>query len=242
MSRGYRKNFKARKPIPSDIPTDGSASITSLRPCTDQPDQLSVRVDRVLMGRISISTKSKHRLQIGDAWTEDLASLLHTELSRSRAYRSATRMLGARAKSAQDLKRALQRKGNDPEAIDYAIHRLTELGILNDREYAGMKARSIIRSKPAGRRFIEAKLREKGIESSIIRETLDEELEDSDPKAEALNLARRMHRSLASNPDPEVRKRRLIGRLSRRGFDHDAVRRAVEIVEREHENEQTLEA
>ena len=237
-----KPTYRTRKPLPNEIPTDGSASITSLRPCTDQPDQLSVRVDRVLMGRISITTKSKHRLQIGDAWTEDLASLLHTELSRSRAYRSATRMLGARAKSAQDLKRALQRKGNDPEAIDYAIHRLTELGILNDREYAGMKARSIIRSKPAGRRFIEAKLREKGIESSIIRETLDEELEDSDPKAEALNLARRMHRSLASNPDPEVRKRRLIGRLSRRGFDHDAVRRAVEIVEREHENEQTLEA
>ncbi len=237
MSRGYRQNYKSRKPTPKDIPTDGSASITSLRPCSDQPDQLSVRVDRVLMGRIEHTTKIKHKLKVGDAWTEDLAESLHTELTRSRAYRSATRMLGARAKSAQDLKRALQRKGNDPEAIDYAIHRLTELGVLNDREYAGMRARSIIRSKPAGRRFIEAKLREKGIESSIIRETLDEELQDSDPKADALNLARRMHRSLASIDDPEVRKRRLIGRLARRGFDHDAVRNAVEIVEREFNNQ-----
>jgi regulatory protein len=235
--RSRSSHYKTRKPTPKDIPTDGSASITSLRACSDQPDQLSVRVDRVLMGRIEHTTKIKHKLKVGDAWTEDLALALHTELTRSRAYRSAIRIMSARAKSAEELRRSLLRKDNDPDAIQYAIDRLTELGVLNDREYAGMRARSIIRSKPAGRRFIEAKLREKGIESSIIRETLDEELEDSDPKADALNLARRMHRSLASIDDPEVRKRRLIGRLARRGFDHDAVRSAVEIVEREFENE-----
>ena len=232
MSRGYR----TRKPTPLDIPTDGSASITSLRACTDQPDQLSVRVDRVLMGRISFATKARHTLAVGDAWTEELARSLHTELTRSRAYRSAVRIISARAKSAEELRRSLQQKGNDPDAIRYAIDRLIELGILNDREYAGMKARSIIRSKPAGRRFIEAKLRQKGIEGSIIRETLDEELEGIDPKADALALARKMHRSLASIDDPEVRKRRLIGRLARRGFDHDAVRSAVERVEREMDN------
>lgn len=232
-----KSNYRSKKPTPKDIPTDGSATITSLRPCSDQPDQVSVRVDRVLMGRVSLTTKSKHDLKTGDAWTEDLALTLHQELTRSRAYRSAARMLSARAKSSGDLRRSLKLKGNDPEAIEYAINRLTELGVLNDREYAGMKARSIIRSKPAGRRFIEAKLREKGIDQSIIRETLDEELEDADPKAECLMLAQRMHRSLASIDDPEVRKRRLIGRLSRRGFDHDAVRGAVEVVEREFESD-----
>ena len=237
MSRAYRSGYRSKKPQPKDIPIDGSASITSLRACSDQPDQLSVRVDRVLMGRISFSTKARLKLAVGDAWTEDLAQSLHTELTRSRAYRSAIRIMSARAKSAEELRRSLHQKGNDPDAIKYAIDRLTELGILNDREYAGMKARSIIRSKPAGRRFIEAKLRQKGIDGSIIRETLDEELEDADPKADALMLARKMHRSLASIEDPEVRKRRLIGRLARRGFDHDAVRNAVETVERELKNE-----
>ncbi len=236
-SKYPKSGYRSKKPTPKDIPTDGSATLTSLRPCSDQPDQLSVRVARVLMGRISCTTKSKHKLAIGDAWTQDLADHLHTELTRSRAYRSATRTVASRAISASDLKLNLRRKGNDPEAIDYAIARLTELGLLDDAQYAGMKARSIIRSKPAGRRFIEAKLRQKGINQSIIKETLDEELQDQDPYQDALKLARRAARSLARNPDPEVRKRRLIGRLARRGFDHDIVRKAVEQVESEIESE-----
>ena len=231
MPRPYTQSkYRSKKPTPKDIPTDGSATITSLRPATDQPDQISVRVNRVLMGRISLSTKSKHTLSIGDPWTQTLAETLHTELTRSRAYRSATRTLAARAISASDLKRKLQRNGNDPDAIDYAINRLTELGLLDDTQYAGMKARSIIRSKPAGRRFIEAKLRQKGINQSIIQETLDEELKDQDPYQDALKLARQAARSLASR-DPETRQRRLIGRLARRGFDHDIVRRVVEQIE-----------
>ena len=233
MPRPYTKsNYRSKKPTPKDIPTDGSASITSLRPCTDQPDQLSVRVNRVLMGRVSHTTKSKHQLALGDPWTQDLADALHTELTRSRAYRSAARTLAARAISASDLKLKLRRNGNDPAAIDYAINRLTDLGLIDDTQYAGMKARSIIRSKPAGRRFIEAKLRQKGIDQSIIAQTLDEELKDHDPFQDALTLARRSARSLASR-EPEVRQRRLIGRLARRGFDHDIVRRVVKQIESE---------
>lgn len=235
-----RSTYRPRKPLPNEIPTDGSAEITSLRPCSDQPDQLTVRVNRCLMGRISFTTKSKHRLAIGDAWTQELKDELHTELSRSRAYLSAARMLGARAKSAHELKLALKRKGNDPEAIEWAVSRLLELGLLNDTEYAGMKARSIIRAKPAGRRFIEAKLREKGIDRAIINETLDEELEGHDPYEDALKLAQRMTRSLSNNIEPEVRKRRLSGRLARRGFEFDVVRKVVETIEAQIESESDL--
>ena len=224
-------NYRSKKPTPKDIPTDGSATITSLRPCSDQPDQFTVRVNKCLMGRISYTTKAKHRLAIDDSWTEELSEALHTELTRSRAYLSAARMLGARAKSAFELKQSLRRKGNDPDAIDWAINRLLELGLLNDTEYAAMAARSIIRAKPAGRRFIEAKLRLKGIDRQIITETLDEQLEGTDPYEEALKLGERFNRSITSTLEPEVRKRRLVGRLARRGFDHDVVRRVVETIE-----------
>jgi len=233
MSRAYR----SRKPTPSEIPTDGTAVITSLRACSDQPDQLTVRVNRCLMGRISFSTKARHRLAIDTPWTQELSQELHTELTRSRAYLSAARMLGARAKSAFELKQSLRRKGNDPEAIDWAVNRLLELGLINDTEYATMAARSIIRAKPAGRRFIEAKLRTKGIDRQIITETLDEQLENRDPYEDALKLAERMSRSLTQTLEPEVRKRRLAGRLARRGFEFDVVRRVVETIESQAESE-----
>jgi len=232
-----KRNYRTRKPLPSEIPTDGSAVITSLRPCSDQPDQLTVRVNRCLMGRISFTTKAKHSLAIDEPWTEELSEALHTELTRSRAYLSAARMLGARAKSAFELKQSLRRKGNDPEAIDWAITRLLELGLLNDTQYAEMAARSIIRSKPAGRRFIEAKLRTKGIDRQIITETLDEQLEGSDPYAAALKLAERYSRSLTRTLEPDVRRRRLAGRLARRGFEFDVVRKVIETIEVQIENQ-----
>ncbi len=222
---------RSPKPLPNEIPTDGSASITSLRPCSDQPDQLTVRVNGCLMGRISYTTKAKHRLATDDPWTEELSDALHTELTRSRAYLSAARILGNRAKSAFELKQSLRRKGNDPEAIDWAINRLLELGLLNDVAYAEMAARSIIRSKPAGRRFIEAKLSAKGIDRQIIAETLDEQLDGADPYADALKLAERYSRSLTRTLEPEVRRRRLAGRLARRGFDFDVVRKVIEAIE-----------
>lgn len=232
MSPQYSNTkYRTRKPLPSEIPTDGSATITSLRPCSDQPDQLTVRVNKCLMGRISYTTKAKHQLAIDDPWTQELSESLHTELTRSRAYLSAARMLGARAKSTLELKQSLRRKGNDPEAIDFAINRLLELGLLNDTEYAAMAARSIIRSKPAGRRFIEAKLRLKGIDRQIITETLDQQLQGTNPYEEALKLGERFDRSITSTLEPEVRKRRLVGRLARRGFDYDIVRRVVETIE-----------
>jgi len=228
-----KRTYRTRKPLPSEIPTDGTAVITSLRACSDQPDQLTVRVNRCLMGRISFTTKAKHQLAIDDSWTEELSQALHTELTRSRAYLSAARMLGARAKSAFELKQSLRRKGNDPEAIDWAINRLLELGLLNDAEYAAMAARSIIRAKPAGRRFIEAKLRTKGIDRQIITETLDEQLEDQNPYDDALKLAERFTRSQTRTLEPEVRKRRLAGRLARRGFEFDVVRKVIETIESE---------
>ena len=231
------RTYRTRKPTPSEIPTDGTAVVTSLRPCSDQPDQLTVRVNKCLMGRISYTTKAKHRLAIDDAWTEELSEALHTELTRSRAYLSAARMLGARAKSAFELKQSLRRKGNDPKAIDWAINRLLELGLLDDVEYAQMAARSIIRSKPAGRRFIEAKLRTKGIDRQIIAETLDEQLQDANPYDDALALAERFTRSQTRTLEPEVRNRRLAGRLARRGFDYDVVRRVIETIEAQIESE-----
>ncbi len=190
------------------------------------------------MGRISYSTKAKHRLAVDDAWTEELSQELHTELTRSRAYRSAARMLGARAKSAHELKQSLRRKGNDPEAIDWAINRLLELGLLNDTEYAAMAARSIIRAKPAGRRFIEAKLQTKGIDRQIISDTLDEQLDGVDPYEEALKLGERFNRSISQSLDSEVWKRRLAGRLARRGFDYDVVRKVLETLESQHQQNQ----
>lgn len=222
--RAYRKS----RPETEPIPLDGSASITSIRVCPDDPVRVSLRVSKQQVGRVLHETKVKHRLEVGTPWTEELAEALRTELDQGNAYRAAVRILTKRAKSSGELRRKLREYKYDTDAIDWSIERLLDLGILNDEEYARMVVRSQLSRKPAGRRLLSGKLREKGINQSISDRILDEMLEDRDTLDDARKLAQQAARSISGRHDRDVRIRRISGRLARRGFDFDVIRKVVD--------------
>jgi regulatory protein len=207
---------------------DGSAHITSLHPCKDDPARVTLFVDRRRLGRILLDTKGDQKLEVGTPWTEDLAATLADELARGNAYRAGIRILTKRAKSGKELGRKLKEYGYEPEAIAWTIERLTELQVLDDENYARMVVRSQLSRKPAGRRLLEGKLREKGIEGGIVSMVLDEALEERDVVADARKLAQSAARSISDRHEPEVRIRRITGRLARRGFDFDVIRKVVD--------------
>ncbi len=223
----YRRT-RRRYPEPEPIPLDGSATITSIRACPDDPTRVSLRVNRQRVGRVLLGTKAKHKLQIGTAWTESLAESMREELDRGNAYRAAVRVLTKRAKSSGELRRKLREYKHETDAIEWSIERLTGLGVLNDEDYARMVVRSQLSRKPAGRRLLAGKLREKGIEGSIIDRVLEEMLEDRDTIKDARKLAQQAARSISDRHEREVRVRRISGRLARRGFDFDVIRRVVD--------------
>jgi regulatory protein len=219
---------RAPKRAPSDIPTDGSALVTSIRLCTDEPDKATLRVDRVNMGRIERALLDRHHITEGTPWTEDLANTLAPILARTRALRAAIRLLSARDRSSAELRRALRQRKHDDEAITHAIERLTEFSMIDDARYARNRASAIVRTKAAGPRYIQAKLREKGLAQSHITPAVDEALEDIDLLESAIALATRAAATMPQSLDKDTRIRRISGRLARRGFDHDTVRKAVE--------------
>ena len=220
--------YRRPKATPEPIPLDGSACITSIRSCPDDPARVSIRVGRQRVGRVLIETRVRHGLEVGTPWTEALAEAIGEELARGNAYRAAIRILTKRAKSSGELRRKLREYKYEADAIEWAIERLTELRVLNDEEYARMVVRSQLSRKPAGRRLLSGKLREKGIEQSIIDLVLDEALEERDPLADSRKLAQQAARSISDRHAPEVRVRRITGRLARRGFDFDVIRRVVD--------------
>ncbi len=222
--RAYRKP----RPEPEPIPLDGIASITSIRVCPDDPVRVSLRVNKQQVGRVLLETKAKHKLEVGTAWTEELAETLRMELDQGNAYRAAIRILTKRAKSSGELRRKLREYKYETDAIEWSIERLIELEILNDEEYARMVVRSQLSRKPAGRRLLSGKLREKGINQSISDRVLDEMLEDRDTLGDARKLAEQAARSISDRHERDVRVRRISGRLARRGFDFDVIRKVVD--------------
>lgn len=222
------RRYRSRKPEPEPIPLDGSATITSIRACPDDPVRVSLRVNRQRVGRILLETKASLELEVGTPWTEQLAEQLREELDRGNAYRAAVRILTKRAKSSGELRRKLREYKHEPEAIEWSIERLIDLGVLNDEEYARMVVRSQLSRKPAGRRLLTGKLREKGVDQSIVQRVLDEMLEERDTLADARKFAEQAARSISDRHETEVRRRRITGRLARRGFDFDMIRKVVD--------------
>ena len=232
MSNYRRNSYGQRGKYPKKelepLALDGSASISSLHPCKDDPARVTLFVDRRRLGRILLDTKGDHKLEVGTPWTEDLAATLGAELAQGNAYRAGIRILTKRAKSGKELGRKLKQYGYEPDAIEWTIQRLTHLQVLDDENYARMVVRSQLCRKPAGRRLLEGKLREKGIETSLITLVLDEALEERDTLADARKLAQSAARSISDRHEPEVRIRRITGRLARRGFDFDVIRKVVD--------------
>jgi len=224
--RGYGNRYP-KKPL-DPLPLDGSASITSLHPCKDDPARVTLFVNRRRLGRILLDTKADHQLKIDTPWTQDLADALNDELAQGNAYRAGIRILTKRAKSAKELARKLKEYGYEPNAIAWTVERLTELQVLDDENYARMVVRAQLARKPAGRRLLSGKLYEKGIDSSLIDLVLDEALEERDTMADARKLAQSAARSISDRHEPDVRKRRITARLARRGFDFDVIRKAVD--------------
>jgi regulatory protein len=155
----------------------------------------------------------------------------------SNAYEYALNLLSARAYTARNLRRKLVHKEFDPDEIEATMERLTASKLLDDSKFAAEYARQKLVVGGLSSRRVEQELQKKGIARQQAKEAVDSVVEDEsvDSEASARKAARKKFKSL-SGLEPDVQRRRLFGFLSRRGFDLDDVKRAVETVIGEEEN------
>lgn len=144
------------------------------------------------------------------------------------ARERALRLLTTHPKSRQQLIERLIDKGA-PEHIAHAVaDELTEQGVLDDLALARAVIESELRSRPAGRRALRAKLARRRIDPAVCDAALHEALADRNELADALAAARHRLRTMPATHDQQTLARRLSDHLARRGFSAHAVRQAVE--------------
>ena len=102
---------------------------------------------------------------------------------------------------------------------------LENSNLINDSELASELLSYSARSKPLGRNGIRMLMFKRGIDKSLIDETLSAHTLDMEEKA-AMEFASRKSRVLGSYP-PKVARRRLWAMLQRRGFSADVIRKVV---------------
>ncbi len=138
------------------------------------------------------------------------------------------RLLTDRARTREELARALARKGVPGDAAAAVLDRFDEVGLIDDAAFAGQWVRSRHAHRGLGRRAIAVELRRKGVADDVAGEALAEVDAESEARR-ARELVDRKLRSLAVET-PEQRAaagRRLVGMLARRGYGAGTAYRVV---------------
>lgn len=128
-------------------------------------------------------------------------------------------------KTEHQLRQVLIKREIPEEIADAVILRFTEAQLIDDEAYAKAFVASRIACGGKSKAVMRRELRQKGVSDEISFTALADIDRDAEYEL-ALGLAQKRLRALAQY-DPEVRRRRLQGFLSRRGFDGDIVRRAM---------------
>jgi regulatory protein len=151
------------------------------------------------------------------------------------AREAALRILERARRSRAELTRKLREKGFVPAAIENVLERLAAVGLVDDVEYARAFLSERLGRRAAGWRRIELELRRRGIaaqDAAAARARLAEEQGAFDEVALARKLLAQVEARYAKL-EPRVRKQRLYALLARRGFDGDAIVRALTEHDRE---------
>lgn len=137
------------------------------------------------------------------------------------------RLLTDRARSRAELAAKLEQKGFAADVAERTLDRLTEVGLVDDAEFAQQWVRSRHLYAGKGKRALALELRRKGIGQSEAAEAL-EQIDSDDERARATELVRKKlrtqpplptegdRREIAAERDKVVR--RLVGMLARRGY------------------------
>jgi len=208
-------------------------TITAVEPQQRGRDRVSLFLD----GEFALGVHAEVALALGwkagDVVSEtDVREAARREELRA-ARDAALRLLAVRARSAQELRTRLRRKGYEDDLIAETLAALARSGLLDDAAFAQAWVRHRTTGASLGRNRIATELRQKGVERETTAEALAEVTEE-DEYARALEWARRKLPSLRGEDDRAVR-RKLSAALARRGYGWDICSRVLRALGAEEE-------
>ncbi len=212
---------------PPDLPAAGGV-ITAVGRSATAPDEVTIKVGKRSAGRLDERTAARLRIAPGVEWSGELRDLVAHAMMLAKARQWAIRAVSDRAMTRSMLVTKLRIRGLESAQALRIAEEMAEKGMIDERRFAQGVVLSDIARRGKGKRMMVNRLRAKGIDARMAGEVVERVTEDEgyDPRAAALDLARRKARSM-QRLDREARQRRLYGVLARRGFDAELCRDVI---------------
>ncbi len=209
-----------------------AGKITSLTVQHNNAERVSVFIDGAFAFGAHLDVVAEFGLRVGIVLTEEERERIEEADALAAAKSIALGYLAHRARTEREIRTRLARSGFSGAVVDRVLARLFELGYVDDAAYARSFASGRFRNRGYGPARIRGDLLRKGVDRTLADETLGEVLEPEETLAAARAQAEKRWARLASEADPQKRRRKLADFLARRGFSGDTVRRVVEEIVR----------
>ncbi|MFJ3218755.1 regulatory protein RecX [Kitasatospora sp. NPDC086801] len=155
----------------------------------------------------------------------------------TRARDICLRLLTGAAKSRKQLADALRKREIPDDVADEVLTRLEEAGLIDDAAFAAAWVESRHAVRGLSRRALAQELRTKGVAADLVEQAVAQLDHDDETEAARALVDRKLRATRGL--DPQVRTRRLVGVLARRGYSEGL---AFRVVRSALEEEETGEA
>jgi regulatory protein len=172
---------------------------------------------------VNEQTIEEFRLRKGDYIDADKADKILDFDYWIDAKRVSLRYLNHRSRSEKEIKERLHKEDIPEEIITRVLEFLRSYDLVNDEKWSRAFASDKLGRKLVSSRQLAVELKQKGIDQSIIEETLKEVNEGQSDAERALEAAKKRLPRLAKET-PEKRKQKMYSFLAGRGFSFDVIK------------------
>jgi regulatory protein len=205
------------------------ATITKIAEQRRNPNRRNIHIDGKFAFGCNLNVVARFRLQEDQHLTAEQIREIEQGEVRQECFDAGLHFLQSRLHSRSELYRKLMRKEWGESVVETVLDELTRLGYVNDERFAKTKALSAVEHKHQGRRRAFMELIRSGVNGDVATRACNDIYGQTDSNAIVRELALKQAPRL-SKLDPVVAKRRLVGFLTRRGFDYDTIRPVIDEV------------
>lgn len=213
-------------------PAPRPGRITDLAVQARDAERFNVFIEGTFAFGLAGTVVEREGLRVGQELSQDDLDRLLAAEAYFRALNAALHFLAYRPRSEGEIRQRLRRSDTANEVIDSVLEQLREWRYVDDEDFAQRWIENRSQHRPRGARLLTQELRAKGVDPEVVSRTIEEA--ELDETAQAMEAARKRWQQLASL-EPDVRERRLIGFLQRRGFGFDSIRQVLEALRTEEE-------
>ncbi len=194
--------------------------ITDIKQQVKRHDRYSIYVDGKYSFSLSGSELLTQGLKIDQEFSSQEFKTIQSAAQADKAYSRAIDLLARRARSTWEMAEYLKRKGYEQNLIDRILSKLSNRGLLDDKQFAKSWVSSRRMLKPISQRRLVQELQQKRISQDIIAAVL---AADEIDEKEVLKQLIAKKRGQSRYQDEQ----KLTAYLMRQGFNYEDIKTAI---------------